>query len=146
MGRPASVAVSAPVMNEWERPMSQPFDASTSLTVLDQDSMLIVVIEVSQSSWLVSALVPGVERQPLKKLEPDEGALLKLLHRWRGEATRAGRISTASSLPMKQDAMAFGSRVGCGNEMSKLMSFIRQASPYHANIGAPRLIGSIPKC
>jgi len=71
--------------------MSQPFDASRSLTVLDQDSTLIVVIEVSQSSWLVSALVPGVERQPLKKLEPDEDALLKLLHRWRGEAARAGR-------------------------------------------------------
>jgi transposase len=71
--------------------MSQPFDASRSLTVLDQDSALIVVIEVSQSSWLVSALVPGVERQPLKKLEPDVGALLKMLHRWRGEATRAGR-------------------------------------------------------
>jgi transposase len=71
--------------------MSQPFDASRSLTVSDQDSTLIVVIEVSQSSWLVSAMVPRVERQPLKKLEPDEDALLKLLHRWRGEAARAGR-------------------------------------------------------
>ncbi len=71
--------------------MSQPFDASRSLTVLDQDRTLIVVIEVSQSSWLVSAMVPGVERQPLKKLEPDEDALLKLLHRWRGESVRAGR-------------------------------------------------------
>jgi transposase len=34
--------------------------------------------------------VPGVERQPSKKLEVDENALLKLLNRWREEARRAG--------------------------------------------------------
>src|SRR6516164_6644 len=33
----------------------------------------------------------GVERQPLKKLVVDESALLKLLHRWREEAEKAGR-------------------------------------------------------
>jgi transposase len=38
---------------------------------------------MSQSSWLVAGIVPGVERQPLKKLAADEIALLKLLHRWR---------------------------------------------------------------
>jgi transposase len=49
------------------------------------------VIEMSQSSWLVAAIIPGVERQPLKKLAPDEEGLLGLLHRWRGEAEKAGR-------------------------------------------------------
>jgi hypothetical protein len=34
--------------------------------------------------------VPGIERQPLKKLAVDESALLKLLHRWREEAEKAG--------------------------------------------------------
>ena len=34
--------------------------------------------------------MPGVERQPLKKLAVDESALLKLLHRWREEAEKAG--------------------------------------------------------
>jgi transposase len=34
---------------------------------------------------------PGVERQPLKRLDADEAALLKLLHRWRNEAGQAGR-------------------------------------------------------
>jgi transposase len=53
--------------------------------------MLIAVIEMSQSSWLVAGIVPGVERQPLKKLAADEVALLKLLHRWREEAEKAGR-------------------------------------------------------
>jgi transposase len=35
----------------------------------------------SQSSWLVAGLVPGVVRQPLKKLEPDPNELHRLLER-----------------------------------------------------------------
>jgi transposase len=49
------------------------------------------VIEMSLSSWLVAGIVPGVERQPLKKLAIDESALLMLLNRWRQEAVKAGR-------------------------------------------------------
>ena len=71
--------------------MSQAFDASRSLTALEQDSTIIAVIEMSQAKWLVAGVVPGVERQPLKKLAADEAALLKLLHRWRNEAGQAGR-------------------------------------------------------
>ena len=71
--------------------MSQLFDASRSLTSLEQDSTIIAVIEMSQAKWLVAAVVPGVERQPLKRLDADEAALLKLLHRWRNEASQAGR-------------------------------------------------------
>src|ERR687891_1603242 len=71
--------------------MSESFDPSRSLTALEQDSTVIAVIEMSQSKWLVAAVIPGVERQPLKKLDADEEALLKLLHRWRNEANRAGR-------------------------------------------------------
>lgn len=69
----------------------QPNDLSRSLTGLDQDGTLIAVIEMSQSSWLVAGVVPGIERQPLKKLAPDEAALLRLLQRWRDEAARSGR-------------------------------------------------------
>jgi transposase len=36
------------------------------------------------------AIVPGVERHPLKKLVPDAEALLRLLQHWRDEATKAG--------------------------------------------------------
>jgi hypothetical protein len=64
-----------------ERPLSQPFDASKSLTTLDLDSTVIAVIEMSQSKWLFATVVPGVERQPLKKLDANEESLLKLLHR-----------------------------------------------------------------
>ena len=48
-------------------------------------------MELSLSSWLVAGFVPGIERHPLKKLRADEQALLRLLHRWRDEATKVGR-------------------------------------------------------
>jgi transposase len=66
-------------------------DLSRSLIALEPASTLIAVIEMSLSSWLVAGIVPGIERQPLKKLAVDESALLKLLHRWREEAEKAGR-------------------------------------------------------
>src|SRR5438034_10716411 len=71
--------------------MPQPNDLSRSLVALDQDSTIIAVIEMSQSSWLVGGVLPGIERQPCKKLEPSPEQLLGLLHRWRDEAVRAGR-------------------------------------------------------
>src|SRR6202007_3330318 len=74
-----------------EPPMQMPNDLSQSRIVLKQDSTLIAVIEMSLSSWLVAGMVPSVKRQPLKKLPIDENALLKLLHRWREEAEKAGR-------------------------------------------------------
>ncbi|MGA8156858.1 MAG: hypothetical protein WB822_11765 [Rhodoplanes sp.] len=68
----------------------KPNDLSRCLAALDLDRTLIAVIEMGASSWLVAGLVPGVERQPLKKLKTDEHALLALLERWRGEAVRSG--------------------------------------------------------
>src|SRR5436190_17237890 len=69
-------------------------DLSRCLDPLDMDATLIAVIEMSQSSWLVGGIVPGVERQPLKKLAIDERALLKLLSRWRAEAEKKGHRIT----------------------------------------------------
>jgi transposase len=71
--------------------MSQSFDASRSLTAFEQDSTLVAVIEMSQSKWLIAGVIPGVERHPLKGLDADANALLKLLQRWCDEAQRAGR-------------------------------------------------------
>jgi transposase len=73
-----------------ERPMQKLNDLSRSLIALEPASTLIAVIEMSLSSWLIGGILPGVERQPLKKLAVDESALLKLLHRWREEAEKAG--------------------------------------------------------
>jgi hypothetical protein len=95
--------------NPMECPMPQLNDLSRSLAALNQDSTLVVVIEMGQSSWLVRAMIPGVARQPLKKLAPDEAGLSKLLHRWREpkQRERAGRSSAPLS-SMKQDETAFG--------------------------------------
>jgi transposase len=73
-----------------EHPMQKLNDLSRSLSPFEPEGTLIAVIEMSLSSWLVAGIVPGVERQPLKKLEADENALLKLLNRWREEARKAG--------------------------------------------------------
>src|SRR5205814_926744 len=78
--------------------MPQPNDLSRSLVALDQDSTIIAVVEMSQSSWLVAGMLPGIERQPRKKLEPSSERLLGLLHRWRDEAVKAGRKITRIAL------------------------------------------------
>ena len=70
--------------------MPQRNDLSRSLVALDQDSTLIAVVEMSQSTWLVGGVLPGIERQPRKKLEPSPERLLGVLHRWRDEAVRTG--------------------------------------------------------
>jgi len=77
-------------MPPMERLMTQPNDLSRSLAPFVQGRTLVAVIELSLSSWLVAGVVPGVERQPLKKLEPDEAGLLQLLQRWRNEAAKSG--------------------------------------------------------
>jgi transposase len=78
-----------PFMRKPKQPQLQN-DLSRSLTPFEPNHTLIAVIEMSQKSWLVAGVVPGVERQPLKKLAVDENALLKLLHRWQEEAEKAG--------------------------------------------------------
>ena len=71
--------------------MTQVDDLSRSVDAFDQDASLTVVVEMSEASWLVTGMVPGVDRRPLKKLEPDPDALLRLVERWRSEAEKTGR-------------------------------------------------------
>src|SRR4029453_16933441 len=85
-------------INRWSAAMPQPNDLSRSLVALDQNSTIIAVVEMSQSSWLVGGMLPGIERQPQKKLEPSAERLLGLLHRWRDEAVRAGKKITRIAL------------------------------------------------
>src|SRR4051794_7307059 len=90
MGRPARVSDHRRREQPMECPMPQCNDLSRSLTAFQQDNTLVAVVELSRSSWLVAGLVPGIGRNPLKKLDPSEEALLALLRRWRDEAARAG--------------------------------------------------------
>src|SRR5258705_13886958 len=92
MGRAAEVmAPSSSTRTDGDCPVAQVNDLSRSLTAFDPISTLVGVVEMSKASWLVRGVVPGIERQPLKKLEPDATALLGLNGRWRNEARRAGR-------------------------------------------------------
>ena len=75
-------------------------DMSRCLAAFNQDSTLVAVIELGLKSWLVAGIVPGIERHPLKKLKPNEGALLALLYRWCDEARTAGH-------PIKRVCVAF---------------------------------------
>ncbi len=70
--------------------MPQQNDLSRSLTPFEPTTTLVAVIELSLSSWLIAGTIPGIERQPLKKIVPDEAELLRVLHRWRDEGIRKG--------------------------------------------------------
>jgi transposase len=75
--------------------MQKPHDDSKAcLTALVQDSTLTVVIEMSLASWLVAGMIPGVKREPRKKIGPNPEVLLQLLYRWKDEATKAGKEIT----------------------------------------------------
>ena len=87
-------------------------DLSRSLTALQPDGTLIAVIEMSLSSWLVAGIVPGVERQPVKKLAVDECALLKLLHRWREEAQRPPERAATGPTNVRYYSNRWGNRPG----------------------------------
>ena len=100
--------------------MPQLNDLSRSLVALDQNSTIIAVVEMSQSSWLVGGMLPGIERQPRKKLEPSPERLLALLHRWRDEAVKAGRTITGIALALKPAATASGWRAGLRRVASRL--------------------------
>src|SRR5258707_9208005 len=94
MGRAARRWQLRRCMNRWSAAMPQPNDLSRSLVALELNSTIIAVVELSQSSWLVAGMLPGIERQPRQKLEPNPERLLALLHRWQDEAVRAGRTIT----------------------------------------------------
>ena len=65
-------------------------DSKACLTAFVQDNTVIAVIEMSFASWLVAGMIPGVDREPLKKIAPDPELLLRLLYRWRDEAIKEG--------------------------------------------------------
>lgn len=60
--------------------MQHSFTAILTTADFDQERTLIIVIELSQSAWLVSGWLPGVERQPLKKLRPDPDCLFSVMN------------------------------------------------------------------
>jgi transposase len=58
------------------------------------------LIPLDPNHTLIAGMVPGVERQPLKKLEPEASKLLTLLDRWRMEAEKAGHKVKRGQVPV----------------------------------------------
>ena len=67
-----------------------PNDLSRSPLPLDETSTLVAVIEMGLASWLVAGRIPGVNRNPLRKQDPNPDVLLVRLHQWRDKAVHAG--------------------------------------------------------
>src|SRR5580693_4325412 len=126
--------------------MIQVDDLSRSLIAFEQISTLVIVVELSQSSWLAAGVVPGIERRPLKKLDPDPTALLHLVEGWRDRATKAIERSHGPFSLSSLVAMDFGWLDGCGSVASRPSSCIRRVSQYRASPAEPRRIGSILRC
>ena len=98
-------------------------DLSRSVTALEPDGTLIAVIEMSLSSWLVAGIVPGIERQPLKKLAGSQEFSLCIgmfcrrknsSARLRIAASRAARMTKSSQFDRlrRSDRMSATSFVG----------------------------------
>ena len=99
--------------------MPQPNDLSRSLVPLDQDSTIIVVVELSQSSWLVGGVLPGIE---LSRARSWSRALSGCLPYCIAGATSQSGLAARSRglrLPSKPAATASGWRAGWRREGSR---------------------------
>jgi hypothetical protein len=99
MGRRRGETPSAP-KRDGPTAMPEVDDLSRSIAVFDQTRTLLMVVEMSQTSWLIAGMVPGLQRSPVKKLDADPAALIRLIERWRSEAEKAGR-------PIERITLAF---------------------------------------
>src|SRR6201988_5569013 len=134
----------------WKQPAGCPIqqtnERSRSLAALDQDSTLIAVIEMSRSTWLAASIVPGINRQPLKKLAADETALLQLLYRWRDEATKAGRTIDRIAVAYEAGRDGFWLARWLRGRGIEAQVIHPQVLPCRASTVGGRRIGSTAQC
>ena len=101
---------------------------------------------MSQSSSLVGGVLPGIDRQPCKKLEPSAERLLGLLLRWRDEAVRAASSITRIALAFEAGRDGFWLARWLWARGVEAHVPIPRVSPYRANIDGPRPTDSTPSC
>ena len=92
--------------------MPQPNDLSRSLVALDQDSTIIAVVEMSQSSWLVGGILPALSVSRAKSWSRAlTGCLPYCIAGATSQSGRAAR-SRGLRLPSRPAATASGWRAG----------------------------------
>ena len=92
--------------------MPQPNDLSRSLVALDQDSTIIAVVELSQSSWLVAVCFPALSVSRARSWSrAQNGCLVCYIA---GAMRRSGPVKRSRGLrwPSKPAATASGWRAG----------------------------------
>ena len=95
--------------------MLQANDLSRSPADLHQESTLIAVIEMSQSSWLVASIIPGIERHALKKIEPNENTLLQDLTQL-GQDISTANLSSSTQTAAQQAYASLQQALGMGTQ------------------------------
>jgi Transposase zinc-binding domain len=137
--------------------MPQPNDLSRSLVALDHNSTIIAVVEMSQSTWLVGGVVPGIERQPRKKLEPrpERPCLAASLARRGGQGRPHNHTDCAGlrsrSRRLLAGALAGGARSrGVRDAPLKCRGVARtspsQDRPARHRVAETGVLGACPKC
>ena len=104
-------------------------DLSRCLTLLEPDSTVIAVIEMSQSSWLVAVSFLRIEDLSRSRGSPSKRLRLLRLAAIDG-ARKQRRQDTGShaSLSLSRPVgTAFGWRAGSGHATSRPMSFMHRA-------------------
>ena len=81
--------------------MPDPNDLNRPLVALDRDSTLIAISEMSQSTWLVADIVPGINRQPAKNWWQMRRRCSSCCLAG-AEATKAGHAIDRIALPTKR--------------------------------------------
>ena len=126
--------------------MAKLYDLSKPLVALDHDTTLVCVIEMSGTSWLVAATVPGVDRRPLQKLPVNPDRLLDSSSVGARRRRGPDGQSRARWWRMNPDVMGSGWPGCCKTMGLRFMSFTPAASPYRVSSAGPRPTGSTPRC
>ena len=90
------------------------------------------------------SLVPGLTRQPLKKLCCEAEALMALLERWRDEAVKAGRVIERTVVAFEAGRDGFWLARSLRDRGIEAYVIHPTSVPVRASTGARRRTGSTP--